>query len=111
MKGDAMKALIIIIILLTFLVVLLKYKKDKDVKKLLFTIASFGFVISMALVGNLTRPIIPLYLTHMILIIVAWASLFMYIFKDKYCWWWIISPSITIVLFLILTWLGGAAHN
>jgi len=106
-----MKALIIIAILVTFTIVFLKYKKDKNLRKLLITIASFTFIISMAVVGNLTRPVIPIYITHMILIIIAWGSMFMYIFKNKYCWWWLVAPVLTIVLFLGLEFLGGSAHE
>jgi len=106
-----MKALIIIAILITFAIVFLRYKKDKNVKKLLITIASFGFIISLAVVGNLTRAVIPIYITHMILILIAWGSMFMYIFKHKYCWWWILAPVLTIVLFLGLEFFEGSAHG
>ena len=106
-----MKALIIIAILMTFAIVFLKYEKDKNLKKLLITIASFGFIISMAIVGNLTRPVIPIYITHMILILIAWGSVFMYVFRNKYCWWWLVAPVLTIVLFLGLEFVGGSAHG
>jgi Na+/phosphate symporter len=106
-----MKAIIILAILLTIAIVLFRFKKDKNVKKLLITMASFGFIISMAVVGNITRPIIPLYMAHMILIVIAWMSMFMYVFKNKYCWWWVLAPLFTIGLFFGLEFLGGSAHE
>jgi len=106
-----MKALIILTILITLLIVFLTYKKDKNLKKLFISIASFGFIITMAVVGNLTRSIIPIYIAHMILILIAWGTMFMYIFKNKYCWWWLLAPLLTIGLFLGLEFLEGAAHE
>jgi len=106
-----MKALIILSILVTFAIVFLKYKKDKNLKKFLITIVSFGFILSMAVVGNLTRAVIPIYITHMILILIAWGSMFIYVFKNKYCWWWLVAPVLTIALFLGLEFFGGSAHE
>jgi len=108
-----MKARIIVVILITLGIVFYKFSKDKNLKKLLITLATFGFIISLAVYGNLlTRSVVPIYIAHMVLIIIAWgALLFMYVFKNKYCWWWFVAPLITIALFLGLEFLGGSAHE
>ena len=106
-----MKALIIITILATIAIAFFKYTRDKDAKKLLISMLTFGFIVSLSVVGNLTRPVVPIFIAHEILIIISWAALFMYIFKDKYCWWWFISPLVTIGLFLLLELITGSGHE
>ena len=107
-----MKALIVLAILLTLGIIFYKYHTDKNLKKLLISLTTFGAIIVLAIVGNLTRPIMPIFITHEVLIIISWSTLlFMYVFKDKYCWWWFVSPLVTIGLFLLLEFLGGSAHE
>ncbi|HFQ62098.1 MAG TPA: hypothetical protein ENK39_07370 [Epsilonproteobacteria bacterium] len=106
-----MKALIILAILATVGLIFLKYSRDKDIKKLLLSLGTFAIIISLAVVGNLTRPVIPIYIAHMILVIGAWAGLITYVFKNKYYWWLILSPVVTIILFLLLEFLEGSRHG
>ncbi len=106
-----MKALIIIAILITMATIFFKYTRDKNTKKLLITLASFTIIISLAVAGNLTRSIIPLYIAHLLLVILAWFGVVWYLFKEKYYWWIIFSPIVTIGLFLLLEFLEGSRHG
>ena len=106
-----MKALIILVILATLGIIFFKYSRDKEVKKLLVSLATFGIVVSLAVVGNLTRPVIPIYIAHMILVIIAWGGLMTYVLKNKYYWWLIFAPLVTIGLFLLLELLTGSGHE
>ena len=107
-----MKALIILAILVPLVLIGYKYKKEKNLKKLLISLATFGVIIALAVIGNLTRAVMPIFIAHEILILIAWGALvFMYVLKDKYCWWWFVSPVGTIVLFLLLEFIGGSAHK
>ena len=106
-----MKALIILAILATLGIIFFKYSRKKDIKKLLFSLVTFGIIVSLAVVGNLTRPVIPIYIAHMLLVIGAWGGLIVYVFKNKYYWWLILSPAVTIILFLLLEFLEGSRHG
>ena len=107
-----MKAIIIIAIVLTVAIIVLKYKKDKNIKKLLISMLTFGFIISLSVMGNLTKTIMPIFIAHEILVFIAWVALvWMYVFKNKYCWWWFISPLVTIGLFVLLEYLEGSRHG
>ena len=106
-----MKALIIIAILATFAIIIYKYTQDKNLKKLLISLATFGAIITFAIVGNLTRPIMPIFLAHFILILGAWGGGLVYVFKEKYYGWIIFSPILTIGLFLLLELLTGSGHE
>jgi len=106
-----MKALIVLAILFTLGIIFFKYSKDKQMKKLLLSLGTFAVIISLAVVGNLTRAVIPIYIAHMILVILAWGGLIVYVFKQRYYWWLMLSPVVTIGLFLILEFVTGSAHE
>ena len=106
-----MKALIILAILATLAIIFFSYSRNKDLKKLFIALGSFLLIISLAIVGNMTRQVMPLFLAHIVLIVVAWGGLMVYIVRDKYYWWIIFSPMVTIGLFLLLELLTGSGHE
>jgi len=105
-----MKALSLLIILVTLGLIVYKFKKNKNLKNLLISLATFGFIVAESIMGGLTRPVMPIFMAHIILIIAAWGGLMMYVFKEKYYWWLVFSPMITIGLFLLLEFIGGSGH-
>jgi len=106
-----MKVLIVVAILFTLAIIFVQYKRRRDLKKLLLILATFATILSLAIVGNLTRQIIALFMAHIVLIILAWGALFVYIWKDKYYWTLLFSPLVTIALFLLLELLTGSGHE
>ena len=105
-----MKALSLLIILVTLGLIVYKFKKNKNLKNLLISLATFGFIVAESIMGGLTRPVMPIFMAHIILITAAWGGLIMYVFKEKYYWWLVFSPLITIGLFLFLEFIGGSGH-
>jgi hypothetical protein len=85
--------------------------RKKDIKKLFIALATFSMILSLAVVGNLTRQVIPLFIAHIVLIISAWGALIVYLIRDKYYWWVIFSPVVTIGLFLLLELVTGSGHE
>ena len=106
-----MKALIILAILATLAILFFLYSRNKDLKKLVIGLLTFGAIISLAVLGNLTRQVMPIFMTHIVLIILSWGGLLVYVVRDKYYWWIIFSPVITIGLFLMLEFLTGSGHE
>ena len=106
-----MKALIILVILATLAILFFLYSRNKDLKKLVIGLLTFGAIISLAVLGNLTRQVMPIFMTHIVLIILSWGGLLVYLLRDKYYWWIIFSPVITIGLFLVLEFLTGSKHE
>jgi len=106
-----MKALLIVVILITFGAIFLQYSRNKDIKKLLISLGTFAAIISLGVVGNLTRQVFPLFISHIILIIISWGKLIVYLIRDRYYWWVIFSPLVTIGLFLLLELLTGSGHE
>ena len=106
-----MKALIILGILATLALIFFLYSRNKDLKKLLIALATFGAIVSLAVLGNLTRQVMPIFMAHVVLIILSWGGLLVYLVRDRYYWWIIFSPVLTIGLFLLLELLTGSGHD
>ena len=106
-----MKALIILTILATLAIIFFQYSRNKDLKKLFIALGSFLLVVSLGIMGNLTRQVIPVFMAHIVLIVIAWGGLMVYLLRDRYYWWIIFSPVVTIGLFLLLELLTGSGHE
>jgi hypothetical protein len=44
-------------------------------------------------------------------VILAWGAGLKYVWSEKYYWWLIFAPMVTIGLFLALEFLGGSGHE
>jgi hypothetical protein len=110
-EDKQMKGLIILTIIMTLGILFLYYFRTKNLKKLLISLGTFGGILALAVVGNITRQVMPLFIAHLILLVFAWGGLLFYLFKDRYYWWVLFSPSITIGLFLLLELLTGSGHE
>ena len=106
-----MKALLILAIFATFGVIFFQYSRNKDLKKLFIALASLAVTITFAVLGNLTRPVMPIYMAHIMLIILSWVGVMFYLAKERYYWWLIFSPLVTIGLFLLLEFLAGSGNE
>ena len=106
-----MKALIILALFATLGIIFFQYKRNKNLKKLFITLITFAVIIALAVVGNITRQVMPIYLAHIMLTVISWGGLIVYLVRDKYYWWIIFSPVVTIGLFLLLELLTGSGHE
>jgi len=106
-----MKALLILAILATFGLIFFQYSRNKDLKKFFIALVSLAVTITFAVLGNLTRPVMPIFLAHIMLIILSWGGVVFYLAKERYYWWIIFSPLVTIGLFLLLEFLAGSGHE
>jgi len=106
-----MKALIILAIFATLGIIFFLYNRNKDIKKLLISLITFAAIIALAVLGNVTRPVMPIFMAHSMLILVAWGGLIYYLIKERYYYWIIFSPVVTIVLFLLLELLVGSSSE
>jgi len=106
-----MKVLLILVILLTFGAIFFQYSRNKNLKKLFIALGTFTAILFLGVVGNLTRQVFPLFMAHILLTIIAWGGLIWYLIRDKYYWWIIFSPVVTIGLFLLLELVTGSGHE
>ncbi|WP_309499344.1 hypothetical protein [Sulfurovum sp.] len=106
-----MKVFIVLAIFLTLVAIFFMHRKNKNLKKLLIALATFGAIISLAVLGNLSRQIMPIFIIHNVLLLFSWVALIAYLLRDRYYWWIIFSPLLTIGLFLLLELLTGSSHE
>ncbi|KIM03223.1 MAG: hypothetical protein KU29_12440 [Sulfurovum sp. FS06-10] len=102
-----MKALIIIAILVAMGLIYLRYKRENDIKKMLFSSMILIFIIGLAILGNTMRILIPLFLAHIIALILAYGGLVYYIVRDKKQWILWLFPLLTLIVYVLLAWIGN----
>jgi hypothetical protein len=98
-------------ILATFGLIFLRYSRNKDMKRFLISLGSFILIITLGIVGNITRPVIPFFLAHIVLIVFAWLGLLYYLVRGRYLWWSIFAPVTTIVLFVAWSLIAGSRYE
>lgn len=106
-----MKLILVVLFLITLAVIFLKYNRDGDKKKLLIALGSFALIVSFGIMGNLTRSVLPIYIGHIIFMLLSWVGLVWYLLTGKYYWWIIVSPVVTILLFVAMEALMGSGHE
>jgi predicted membrane channel-forming protein YqfA (hemolysin III family) len=102
-----MKALIVLAILFAIGVIVLMYKRENDVQKMAFSFFILLAIIGFAVIGNVMRSVMPLFLAHIIALIIAYGGLIYYVFKDKTQWILWLLPLATLVLYLAVAWIGN----
>ena len=106
-----MKIFLFLAIFGTLAAIVLLYLKNNNIKKLMIALATVSVIITFSVVGYMSRPVMSLFIAHTILLFVAWGGLIVYLFRDRYYWWVIFSPLLTIGLFLALEFLAGSRHE
>jgi hypothetical protein len=97
-----MKIIIVIsIILVTMVIIFLKYKKDQDRLKMGKYIMMLGIILIFMLFIILARPVPYILFPYLLLILISWGSLIWYIFKDKYHLALHMSPISIIILYIL----------
>ena len=102
-----MKFLTVFAIFLSIVLIYLFYKKDKDIKKTTLSSLLLLEIISFGIVGNIMRSITPLFLTHLVALVIAYGGMIYYIVRGKIVWLALIAPIATMLLYLLLVWVGN----
>ncbi len=102
-----MKVLIVLSILLAIVAIFLMYKREDDVKKMAFSFFILLLIIGLAIVGNVMRSVMPLFLAHIVALIIAYVGLISYIFKGKTQWILWLFPLATLILYVVVAWVGN----
>lgn len=102
-----MKAVIVLAILFVIGVIVLMYKREEDVKKMVFSFFILLVIIGLAVVGNVMRSVMPLFLAHIIALIMAYGGLVYYVFRDVTQWILWLLPLATLILYVLIAWIGN----
>ena len=102
-----MKAIIILAILLAIGLIILFYKREKDTPKMLFSLFILSSIIGLAVVGNVMRSLMFLFLAHIMALIFSYGALLYYVFRDRTQWIWWLLPVGTLALYVFFAWVGN----
>ena len=102
-----MKALILLVLLVAIGLIALMYKREKSLKRMLFSSFILISIVVFAVVGNVMRSIMPLYIGHLMALILSYGGLVIYIIRDRTQWILWVLPLITLSSYLLLAWIGN----
>ena len=102
-----MKFLLVLAPLIVAALAYVMYKEDSNVKKLIISFLLLWAVVTLAIVGNIMRSVSPLFFTHIVAIIIAYGANIYYVLKGRFIWLALVAPVLTMLLYLILVWLGN----
>jgi hypothetical protein len=102
-----MRVVIVISILLAIGLIVLIYKRESDISKMLLSFGVLGSILGLALVGTVMRSLMPLFLTHLVALIFSYLGLIYYIFSNKKQWIVWLLPIATLLFYLLLAWIGN----
>jgi len=97
-----MKGMIILAILVTIGLIGLDFYRHRNWKKLLISLGLFATVLTLAGLGNMLRSVIPIFIAHLVLIVIAWGALLLYVLRSSLYLPMILAPLVTIPLFLLM---------
>jgi len=102
-----MKALIVVVILLAIGLIVMMYKREEDMQKMIFSFVVLLAIIGLAVLGNIMRSVMPLFLAHVIALIIAYGGLLYYVIKDRTQWILWLLPLSTLILYVVVAWVGN----
>ena len=102
-----MKALIVVVILLAIGLIVMMYKREEDMQKMIFSFVVLLAIIGLAVLGNIMRSVMPLFLAHVIALIIAYAGLLYFVIKDRTQWVLWLLPLSTLILYVVVAWVGN----
>ena len=102
-----MKAVIVLAILFAIGIIILMYKREDDVQKMVFSFFILLAIIGLAVVGNVMRSVMPLFLAHIIALIMAYGGLIYYVFRNRTQWILWLLPLATLILYVVIAWVGN----
>jgi uncharacterized membrane protein len=102
-----MKALIVIAILMALGLIALMYKREKNLQKMLFSLFILLTLVGFSVVGNVMRSVMPLFLTHIVALILSYIGLIYYLFRDRVQWLLWLLPLFTLLLYVFIAWVGN----
>lgn len=102
-----MKFLLILAPLIVAALAYVMYKEDGSVKKLIISFLLLWAVVTLAIVGNIMRSISPMFLTHIVAIVIAYGATIYYVLKGKFIWLALVAPVVTMIVYLFFAWMGN----
>ena len=102
---------LLFVVLLTLGAIAFDWLRRRNLRKTLIALGTFLLLITLAIMGMTMRPVLPLFLAHLVLLAVAWLALFYYLWRGRYRWWIYWLPALTLLIFVALNFLEGSRYE
>ena len=102
-----LKYLIVLLPLVVIVFIYIMFKRDRDIKKAIISSFLLLAVVALAIMGNIMRSIPPLFLTHIVAVIVAYGATIYYVLREKFILLALVAPLATMLFYLFLVWVGN----
>jgi len=106
-----MKGKIILWLAITLVAIGWEYYHHRNLRKTLIASGTFAWIATAATLGMTMRAILPLFAAHYLTILLAWAGLLFYLWRDKYVWWIFALPVVTMLAFVGLNFFEGSRYE
>lgn len=102
-----MKILVVLSLFLALGLIFISYKREHNRQKLFFSFTVLGGIISLVIVGNMMRSVMPLFLAHIMALIMAYGGLIYYLLSGRTPWILWLLPVLTLLFYVFLAWVGN----
>ena len=102
-----MRLFIIVAPLLAMGLIYFFYQREKDLSKLLLSSIVLISIVALGIVGNIMRSLLVLYITHDVTLLLSYGGLLYYIVRGKTQWLLWVLPALSLLLFLVVLWIGN----
>jgi hypothetical protein len=93
--------------IIAIVLIYLRYKKEDDIKKMIISFLLLWALITLGLMGMVMLSMKMLFALHLVAILIAYGAIIFYILRNRFIWIGLLSPVATMVLYLILVWIGN----
>ena len=106
-----MTARLVLFITVTLLLIAFDWYRHKEWRKSVLATVCFVWLLCLAFAGFVMRPILPLFVLHIVFVLAGWLALMWYLFKGRFIWWVFMLPVLSMALFVLLNFMEGSRYE
>jgi hypothetical protein len=90
-----------LIFLTLILLLYVRYQKTKDIKVILHYSGAIAAALFFTYISKVIFVHKPVFIIHLALVLLSWIAVFYYIFKERLILWFLLSPLLTTLFFIV----------
>ena len=102
-----MKILMALAPIVMLLLIAFMHKKEGNVKKTVMGVMLLWVLATLAISGNIMRAVSPLFVAHIVALVISYFSLVYYVLTEKFIWFTLALPLLTMFIYLMFAWFGN----
>ena len=83
------------------------HRKESNVKKTVMGVMLLWILVVLAISGNVMRAVSPLFMAHIVALVISYFSLVYYVLTEKFIWFTLALPLLTMFIYLMFAWFGN----